>query len=171
MHVRFSARQFATLGIVIIGGAIVWAQEQNPLGSGSLAALTEEVHQLRLAVQESTRAQTQTQATAVYLSVEKDRILQIQNRLDATRKDADAALQKTRQGPNELAHLQAIAASDPQVANQVAAQIRDMQQQVPIAKAKSDELQLQVSDLTRQLQDEEARWTELTQRLEQEIRR
>ena len=52
--------------------AAVRAQEKSEASApGSLMALTEEVRQLRHAVEESMRSQTQTQALGVYLSAQQ----------------------------------------------------------------------------------------------------
>ena len=76
------------LAILVFGCiAVVQRQEKNEaLGGGSLTALTAEVRQLRLAVEESMRSQAQTQALGVYLSAQQSRILQVASRLDAVPK-------------------------------------------------------------------------------------
>lgn len=52
---------------------------------GSLAALTSEVRQLRLAVEELARSQSETQALTVYLSAQQSRMQQADQQLAAVR--------------------------------------------------------------------------------------
>ena len=100
---------------LLTGGfaALALAQDRNERfdGIGSLAALTAEVRQLRLVIEELAKGQTalakdqtQTQALAVYLSVQQSRILQVTARLDATRDElaeAETDLQKREAASRE----------------------------------------------------------------------
>ena len=62
------SKRSTSVAALCLGFCIVLlAQRGN--NDGSLAALTSEVRQLRLAVEDATRSQTQTQALSVYLSV------------------------------------------------------------------------------------------------------
>src|ERR1051325_2226818 len=77
---------------VAVGATIVFGQGRTePADPGSLAALTAEVRELRLAVQQLSQTQSQTQALGVYLSVQQSRVLQVSSQLDAARKELDAA--------------------------------------------------------------------------------
>src|SRR5438034_2077389 len=89
--------------------AVVLAQGRSDVtdGGGSLAALTSEVRQLRVAVEQSTRSQTQTQALGVYLSVQQSRILQVTTRLDSVRKELDTAAARSREIASHLANIEA----------------------------------------------------------------
>ena len=60
-------------------------------GDESMAALTAEVRQLRIAVEEFARTQTETQALGAYLSARQGRLMQTTQQLDAVRKEIDAA--------------------------------------------------------------------------------
>ena len=87
--------------------AAVRGQEKNEaLGGGSLTALTEEVRQLRLAVEESIRSQTQTQALGVYLSAQQSRIVQVASRLDAVRRDVEAASDRSQAMATRMANIE-----------------------------------------------------------------
>ena len=79
--VTFSRRVIGGVALLVLGHvAIAGAQGKNDVPDGSMAALTSEVRQLRVAVEELTRSQTQTQALGVYLSVQQSRILQMATR-------------------------------------------------------------------------------------------
>ncbi len=81
----------AAAGSLSCGAAMLLAQAGTEhIDPGSLSALTSELHQLRTAVEEMIRTQTQTQALGVYLSVQQSRIVQAATRLDAVRKELEA---------------------------------------------------------------------------------
>jgi hypothetical protein len=105
--VGVSRRSAAWYGaaVLIVGGAVaLMAQGRgDPTDTGSLTALTAEIRQLRIAIEESTKTQTQTRALGVYLSVQQARLVQGAARLDATRKELDTATVKSRQKSDELA--------------------------------------------------------------------
>jgi hypothetical protein len=66
------------LALAIVGGAtVVFGQGRGEPGDGSMAALTAEVRELRMAVQQLAQTQSQTQALGVYLSVQQSRVLQV----------------------------------------------------------------------------------------------
>ena len=75
--------------VVIASCAVaVLAQGSSDVTEGGfLAALTAEIRQLRLAVEESTRSQTQTQALSVYLSVQQARLVQVAARVDVAERN------------------------------------------------------------------------------------
>ena len=60
-------------------------------GEASLAALTAEVRQLRLAVEELARSQSETQALGVYLSAQQTRMQQADQQLAAVREQIDSS--------------------------------------------------------------------------------
>ena len=72
---------------------------------GSLAALTAEVRQLRVAVEELARAQAEMQAMGVYLSAQQSRVQQVSAQLDAVRKDLETATVRSQSFEAELARL------------------------------------------------------------------
>ena len=132
------------------------------------------MHQLRLAIEESTRAQTQTQAIAVYLSVQKDRIFQVSARLDALRKDIEAAAAETQKLADGIARSTR-AIGDPtnpsEVRSELEARIADLKAQMTRAANHEQNLRNQEAQISQTLQAEEGRWTELIDRLEQVIKR
>jgi len=86
------ARFFVPIAMVMaVSAGALLAQGRTEETAGSLAALTAEVRQLRLAVEESARRQTQTQAISIYLAAQQSRMVQLSTRLDAVRKELGAA--------------------------------------------------------------------------------
>jgi chromosome segregation ATPase len=170
------ARRLSWCGAAILSALYVTtalAQGRNDGTDGSLAALTSELRQLRVAVEELTRTQTQTQALGVYLSVQQSRILQVGNRLDAVRKDLDTASVRSQEIEAKLASfsdelpratgLERRAFLEDATRNFTADQRRVG---LELQQARSRE-----SELSQALQLEESRWNDLISRLEQLIRK
>ena len=68
------------VAVVSLGAAVVRARQNSPasgLADGSVAALTAEVHALRLSIEGAAKSEQQVQGVGVYLSVQKDRLLQV----------------------------------------------------------------------------------------------
>ena len=173
--IAFRRRLSWSVALVFAAGsaAMVLAQEKNDAPNGSLAALTAEIRQLRVAVEESTRSQTQTQALGVYLSVQQSRILQGATRLESARKELDAVSLRSREIASQLENLQGeiIRVTEPQRR----AQLEDANQQLKFEQRRVAEQEQQArareAELSLALQVEESRWTDLITRLEQLIRR
>ena len=173
--IPFSRRLSWSVVLVFAAGsaAVVLAQEKNDAPNGSLAALTAEIRQLRVAVEESTRSQTQTQALGVYLSVQQSRILQAATRLESARKELDAVSLRSREIASQLENFQGeiIRVTEPQRR----AQLEDANQQLKSEQRRVAEQEQQArareAELSQALQVEESRWTDLITRLEQLIRR
>ena len=160
-------------------GALALAQDRAERfdGSGSLAALTAEVRQLRLTIEELAKGQTQlakdqtqTQALAVYLSVQQSRILQVSTRLDATRADLEKAASRSR----EL--TTALAGAEERFPQATGPEQRAIEEALRTLKREQEETDLQhrqaasrEAELFQMLQLEEARWTDLINRLDQVI--
>lgn len=161
--------------LTLMGGAtVLWAQEKaDPLPPGSLASLTAEVHALRLAVEESTRSQTQTQALAVYLSAAQSRLVQVAGRLDAVRSELNAARAHSRELADSLANVQTQLAGNPQPEMRVQMQemSRVLKQQADRASEQEQVISTRESELNQALQTEESRWADLISRLEQLIKK
>ena len=162
---------FIALIAILSSGPL--AQGNQP-PDGSLTGLTAEVRQLRLAVEEATKAQTQTQALAVYLSVQKDRIFQVWSRLDSLRKDIAAAADVSVSASDRIARITK-AASDtsqpPEIRAEIALQLAPTKEAAARAAQREQDLRNQEAVLAQSLQAEEARWSDLIARLEQTIKR
>jgi len=134
---------------------------------GSLAALTAEVRQLRLAVEEMARSQSETQALAVYLSAQQSRMQQADRELAAARSEIDS---KTAARQDLEVRLTNLLAEQSRVPPDQRAQIEDAINGFRAEQARID-LELQQArgrenDLSRVAQSEETRWNELIARLE-----
>ena len=157
----------ATLSAVCV--TTVLAQGRNDATDGSLAALTADLRQLRTAVEQLARSQTQTQALGAYLSVQQSRTLQAANRLDAVQKDLDSAAVRSQEIERRLASMtsELSRANEPRVRAALEDQIRVFK-----AEEQGIDRQLQLArsregELSQALQLEESRWNDLISRLEQ----
>lgn len=174
MRIPHRLGQLVTGLVVLVGAgtAVIWAQNTAP-EPGSLGALVAEVRQLRLAVEESTRSQSQTQALGVYLSAEQSRLIQVSSRLDAVRAQLAGAASQTRQFANYLATAQA-EVRDAKTADdraQAAGMVEMFKQQSDAAAAQEQQLRDRESELVQSFRAEESRWTDLITRLEQLVRK
>lgn len=161
--------------ILAVGcAAAVLAQERNavPDASGSLAALTAELRQLRLAVEESARSQVQTQALGVYLSVQQSRLLQVATRLDAARKELDTATVRSREIATQLTNIDDAL---PRATEPRRVELEEANRQLKAEHAsvgmQEQQARSREGELSQALQLEEARWSDLISRLEQLIKR
>ena len=152
-------------------GAALLAQSRSDGVDGSLTALTAELRQLRVAVEELGRSQTQTQALAVYLSVQQSRIVQVANRLDAAQKDVDSATLRSQDVETRLANLtdELPRATEPQRRAALQDGIRGMKAEERHLDLELQQARGRESELSQGMQLEVSRWNDLISRLEQLI--
>jgi len=158
------------LALAIMGGTtIVLGQNRGEPGDlGSLAALTSEVRELRVAVQQLAQTQSQTQALGVYLSVQQSRVLQVSSQLDSARKDLDTAARQSNELASKLADLdeQLPRVSDPAERNAIQGASREMKREHALMNAQEQQARSRELELSQALQAEESRWSALITRLE-----
>jgi chromosome segregation ATPase len=155
--------------LAIAGGAtVVLGQSRSEPELGSMAALTAEVKELRLAVQQLAQTQSQTQALGVYLSVQQSRVLQVSSQLDAARKELDTAAGRSNELAAHLADLEGELSrmSDPERRSQVQDASRQMKREQVAAAAQEQQARARELELSQSLQAEESRWSTLISRLE-----
>jgi hypothetical protein len=157
------------MALAIAGGAtVVLGQGRGEPTDGSMAALTAEVRELRLAVQQFAQTQSQTQALGVYLSVQQSRILQVSSQLDTTRRELDGVSRQSSETTSRLAVLEEELprTSDPTQRNAVQEAIREMRREQALAAAQEQQLRNRELELSQTMQTEESRWSSLLTRLE-----
>ena len=160
---------WSVMALTIVGGAtIVVGQGRGEPADGSMAALTAEVRELRLAVQQFAQTQSQTQALGVYLSVQQSRILQVSSQLDTTRRELDGVSRQSSETTSRLAVLEEELprTSDPTQRNAVQEAIREMRREQALAAAQEQQLRNRELELSQSMQTEESRWSSLLTRLE-----
>jgi chromosome segregation ATPase len=160
----------AGLALAIVGGAtvVVGQGRGEPGDLGSLAALTAEVRELRLAVQQLSQTQAQTQALGVYLSVQQSRVLQVSSQLEAAHKELDTAVGRSSELTSRLASIEEdltrIREADRRAQIQDAG--REMKRELSVATAQEQQARNREQELSQSLQAEESRWSALITRLE-----
>jgi len=154
--------------------AAVRAQEKSEASApGSLMALTEEVRQLRHAVEESMRSQTQTQALGVYLSAQQSRTLQVAGRLDMARRDVDSATDRSQGTATRLTNIEdrLSRVTDEKERLALEEENRSIALERKRISVQEQQSRNREAELSQALQLENDRWTDLIARLEQLIKR
>jgi chromosome segregation ATPase len=157
------------VALAIAGGVSVAAgQSRGEPADGSMAALTAEVRQLRLAVQQLAQTQSQTQALGVYLSAQQSRVLQVSSQLDAARKELEGLASATSELAARLEDLEDALprASDPTERNAIQDGMREARREHAAIAAREQQAHSRELELSQALQTEESRWSALISRLE-----
>ena len=168
-------RVASTIAVVLVAGAttaILAQSRPEAADAGSLAELTAEIRQLRLAVEEATRSQTRTQALGVYLSVQQTRLVQVAARVDAARQELDAVTLRARElgsSLDEMAEaLQRV--TDPAQRTEIEMAVRSLSREHQTVAAQQQQAQSRADEMSQVLATENARWNELMARLEPLLR-
>ena len=135
---------------------------------GSLAQLTAEVRQLRLAIEEMARSQTETRALDASLSTQQSRMLQTEQRLEAARRGIDTGASRLEGIEARLASLRTERSrvTAPDARADLDEAIRSFEGEREDAARELQRVRRQEDELSRRLQSEETRWNDLIARLE-----
>ena len=135
---------------------------------GSLAALTAEVRQLRMAVEELARSQTETQALGVYLSAQQDRLQQADQQFAAARREVDSAAVAKADLEAQVADMvaQQSRATSPDIRSELGNAIKGLQFEQGRLDATLQQARSRADELSRVVQSEQDRWNDLIVRLE-----
>lgn len=157
-----------TFGIGLAGAIGLRAQSASNSPEATCAALVGEMRQLRVAVEDSSKSQTQIQALAVYLAAEQSRMVQLSNRLDAARAEVPLAAQHARETAAALANAQSEGArmTDANVRHEIEAELPAFKRRADEAAAAEQAARTREGEFRAAIQTEEAHWTDLIQRLE-----
>ena len=162
-------RTLTAVVLAVAVGATVFGQGRTESTDlGSLAALTAEVRELRLAVQQLSQTQSQTQALGVYLSVQQSRVLQVSSQLDTARRELDAAAGHTSEMAAKLGDLEdeLPRVTDPDMRKAIQEQARVFRREHATAAAQERQARTREQELSQSMQAEESRWSALISRLE-----
>jgi len=152
--------------------AVTWAQG-TAQPAGSLGALTDEVRQLRLAIEDSAKSQTQIQAMTVYLSATQSRMGQVSARLEKAHADTMAATAELQASSERWNELQRRLAGNitPQDRADLAEYVRALKAANDGAAEREGQARIRENELLAMFQTEETRWQELIARLEALVKR
>ena len=156
--------------LLVAGAPLTRAQTSViPNAEASLNALVGEVRQLRVAVEESARNQTQVQATSVFLSAIQARIMQMDTALNTVRADLRSAVSDHEDLVGSLAEAQTslAGATDAKDRAQYIDMVKMFTSEVDKSSAQEQQLRSRESQLMQQLQVEEQRWADLVAKLDQ----
>lgn len=174
MFVR-NRRGLAKAGIAVamtMSAAAVIAQRSTDAPGGSLADVAAELRQLRLAVEESTRRQTETHALGVFVSGQQSRLVQATTRLDGARRELDVVSNRSNQLSTALTDSEAeIRSAKPEERPALELHARRLKEELEMIGPQLQRAQMREAELSQVLQAEEARWTDLLTKLEQLVRR
>ena len=161
------------LSVSCVAAVVAQSRSDGTEAAASLAPLTSELRELRVAVEELTRRQTQTQALGVYLSVQQSRILQVATRLDSARKELETATTRSHDITWRLANAndELPRVTEPERRTQLEDFIRQLKHELRTVGAQEQQARTRESELYQALQLEESRWTDLISRLEQLTKR
>jgi uncharacterized protein (UPF0335 family) len=125
------------------------------------------------AIEQSTRTQTQAQALGIFLSAQQSRIMQVTTRLDAARKELEAAAQQSMDHANQLARLEE---EIPKVSDQnkrvaIEDRTRHFKLAIKTIAAQEQQARAREAEMLQAWQQEEARWNDLIARLQQIVER
>jgi chromosome segregation ATPase len=137
-------------------------------GDGSLAALTAEVRQLRLAVEELARSQSETQALGMYLSAQQGRLEQADQQLAAVREQIESSSGERQNIEERLTALLTEQASTTSSAKRadIEGAVNDFRREQGRIDRQLQQARSRESELVQELRSEETRWNELIARLE-----
>ena len=164
------------VAVVVFGGA-AWAttaaQGLGQANDNSMAALTNEVRQLRLVVQEAGRSQAQMQALSISLTAQQSRLTQVNDRLERATTDLSVISAKVAEARRMISEAQAEAgrAKTAEERAHATEMLNMFRQQADTMAEEENRLRLRQSELANQFRIEEQRWIELVQRLEEIIKR
>lgn len=172
-----SGKNVAVVGGLFLAGlaalGTAGAQGLNQANDNSMAALTNEVRQLRVAVQEAGRSQTQIQALSISLTAQQSRLSQVNERLDKVHAELSTVAAGIGEGRRMMAEAQAEMSSA-----QSATQREQANDMFTMFKARVDQLtdeenrlRTRELELMNQFRVDEQRWLELVARLEEIIKR
>jgi len=138
-------------------------------GDGSLAALTAEVRQLRVAVEDLAQSQSEAQALGVYLSAQQSRLKLADEQLAAVREQIESSAGVREELEARLAELllEQSRAPSPQRRAEIEARINDFRSEQGRVDRQLQQARDRENDLSRALQAEESRFNDLIARLEE----
>jgi len=175
MSIRTGKVKLAAAVAVLAAAAAVttWAQGLGPSTAGSLAELTAEVRQLKVALQEASRSQNQMQALNISLTAQQSRLAQVSTRLDTAEEDLQQAMSRTREAVTAIATAQN--ETRPNISTEERAQLAEMvkmfRQQADEAQTRENNARARRDDLMNAFRAEEARWLQLVAKLEEIVKR
>ena len=173
MHISKRSAAAVAAGVMIAGCTVVVLAQASDAGAGSLGELTAEIRQLRFAIEQSTRTQTQAQALGIFLSAQQTRIVQVTARLDTARRELEGIERRSAAYTRQLEQLEEVTpkTTDPNERIAREEQLRDAKLALKDIAGQEQQARARESEMLQMWQQEEARWNDLIGRLQQVVQR
>lgn len=174
---KIVASGITTVGAAVLTGVMVHAGQATPVlkSEDVLPALLDEVKGLRAAMEQMASAGPRIQLFVGRLQLQETRINGMIRRLDAVRDSlaaaqAEAARVQSQQGQLEAVLAEQRAGATPEAreeAKQAEFMLGEVRRQATAAKTGIDRFTAEEAQLTQDLATEQARWTDISQRLDE----
>jgi chromosome segregation ATPase len=159
----------AATAIALVGGSQVPTTEAG----SALVSIGNEIRLLRVSIEKASSDQVQIQAISVYLANEQARLVQLDNRLDAIRRDLDIAATESSQAAAQVSSMQTLLATNkvPQEErSQYEAQLAVEKRSAESKAQKESQLRLRETEALQELQNDRDQYNALVARLQQFIK-
>ncbi len=135
----------------------------------TLQALLTEVHQLRIALERSTQIAPRIQIAVERLKLQQEQVARVARQLDDLRRELDRNRESQPKIQQRLEQVSSAAAetADPQQRKDFDVVVKEVKLQSEQAEKSLQQMQVREGELASQLQFEQARLTELNDRLDQ----
>jgi hypothetical protein len=139
----------------------------------AIRELTSEVRGLRTAIERTSESQLQSQILGLYLNLQQNRLMNATARLDAVRRELEALGNSTRELTQNVGVMEAALPqeTDPVRRRALEQQLRDQKQELERLAAQEEQIKARETEAYQSSQSEEARWTDLINRLEQLLKK
>ena len=173
MHISKRGAAAAAASVMIAGCTVAVLAQASDAGTGSLRELVAEIRQLRVAVEQSTRTQTQAQALGIFLSAQQTRIVQVTARLDTARRELEGIERQSAAFATQLEELEEVTpkTADPNERMARDEQAREAKLALKHIAGQEQQARARESEMLQLWQQEEARWNDLIARLQEIVAR
>ena len=134
-----------------------------------IAALLDEVHALRIAMEQSATVAPRVQLTLARLNIEEQRIAQLAVQLDQVRRELLAAAQESQKLTDQLPEAEKglLAATDEKLRKMYEYEQREVKRKLSELSRLKQQLRTRENEAAQALSTEQGRWTDLNARLDE----
>jgi len=134
-----------------------------------IAALLDEVHALRIAMEQSAAVAPRVQLTLARLNIEEQRITQLAAQLDQVRRELSAAAQESQRLTDQLPELEKglLTATDDKMRKAYEYEQTGVKRKLSVQSRLEQQLRTRENEAAQALSTEQGRWTELNARLDE----
>jgi hypothetical protein len=163
----------AVAAVLAAGCAATLFAQGSGAATGSLAELTAEIRQLRVAVEQSSRSQAQAHALGIFLTAQDRRVMMVTSRLENARRELVTFSQQSSTYAHQLAQNEEELplTTDPGERKQIEERIKEIQLEMKAVAGREQEARTREAEMLQAWQQEDARWNDLIGRLQQIVER